>query len=49
MGDYRDALRAKGVLPLPPYAELRTRKDGRGDQREIFTPRLERPAPEVFV
>lgn len=48
---YRDALRAKGVPPLPPYAELRTRKDDPppGGQVELFTPRGERPEPEVYL
>jgi hypothetical protein len=29
---YKQALRAKGIRPIPPYHRLRTRKDGAGDQ-----------------
>lgn len=34
---YKDALRAKGILPLPPYAELRSATEG---AREIINPAL---------
>ena len=38
---YKTALRAKGIRPLPPHHQMRTRKDGDGEQHEIFTPRRE--------
>lgn len=34
---YKDALRAKGILPLPPYHELRSAGVG---AREILNPAL---------
>lgn len=34
-GSYKDALRAKGVRPIPPYSELRTAHLGAW---EIFDP-----------
>lgn len=34
---YKDALRAKGILPLPPYSELRSAGVG---AREILNPAL---------
>lgn len=37
LGSYKDALRVKGILPIPPYRELRTAGVG---AREIFDPAL---------
>lgn len=37
LGSYKDALRAKGILPIPPCRELRTAGVG---AREIFDPAL---------
>lgn len=35
--NYKTALRAKGIKPIPPYHKLRTRKDGDGEQVDIVT------------
>ncbi len=40
---YKDALRAKGILPVPPYRELRTARLG---ARVIINPALAKLSTE---